>query len=144
MPVLSLAPEDRMQAVLLIDQNTRNDLAVGQPVLLQCHSWVGRYWSSEIREIGERDTDQPPAALAGNGSGVTVVTDARGRQKMVSAAYRGIVRCPRRQRSNRCWGPPGKPGSLYPIEPPRGGHGDWPARHFVPSVRPRENRNRSN
>ncbi|MCA8982230.1 MAG: hypothetical protein KDA76_00590 [Planctomycetaceae bacterium] len=91
MPVLSLAPEDRMQAVLLIDQNTRNDLAVGQPVLLQCHSWVGRYWSSEIREIGERDTDQPPAALAGNGSGVTVVTDARGRQKMVSAAYRGIV-----------------------------------------------------
>ena len=91
LPVMSLAPRDGLQAVLLIDQNSRNDLAVGQAVLLQCQPWSGRYWNSQIAEIGERDTDEAPAALAGAGGGVALTTDPQGRQRMLSAAYRGIV-----------------------------------------------------
>jgi putative peptide zinc metalloprotease protein len=91
-PLLSIAPSEEMQAVLLIDQDHRNDVRIGQPVTMQCRHLPGHYLRGTIHEIGERQTDEAPASLTQKAGGnVATVTDKTGRETLLSSAYRGIV-----------------------------------------------------
>jgi putative peptide zinc metalloprotease protein len=98
-PLMSIAPDANMQAVLMIDQDDRNDIHPDQKVTLQCVHIPGIYLESKIGSIGERETDEAPMSLTQkSGGNLATVTDKQGRETLISTAYRAIVPLPNDQK----------------------------------------------
>lgn len=90
--LLSLAPDDRFQAVLLVDQGDRNDIDVGSEAEIRLEHLPHRTFHGTIREISERHAAFSPRVLSNKAGGeVPTVTDERGRERLMSHAYYATV-----------------------------------------------------
>ncbi len=91
--LLSIAPDEHVQAVLLISQDDRNELQVGTPVLLRCYHLPDRKFEAVITKIAERQTDYAPRQLSNKSGGdLSTVTDQQGREKLADLAYQATVK----------------------------------------------------
>lgn len=90
--LLSVAPDDRFQAVLLIDQADRNDLEEGLTVRLKLDHLSDETYYGKIIEISERHLDFAPNSLSNKqGGDLATVTDEQGRERLTSVAYQATV-----------------------------------------------------
>ena len=91
--LLSIAPDDDVQAVLLVSQDDRNELQVGTPVLLRCYHLPDRKFEAVITKIAYRQSDYAPRQLSNKSGGdLSTVTDQQGREKLAELAYQATVK----------------------------------------------------
>lgn len=91
--LLSIAPDDDVQAVLLVSQDDRNELQVGTPVLLRCYHLPDRKFEAVVTKIAYRQSDFAPRQLSNKSGGdLSTVTDQQGREKLAELAYQATVK----------------------------------------------------
>ena len=90
--ILSIAPDDRYQAVLVIDQADRNDIRVGGEVRIKLDDLPDKVFKGTVAEIGERHLELAPQPLTNKAGGdLPTVTDKEGRERLTSIAYQATV-----------------------------------------------------
>lgn len=90
--LMSIAPDADFEAVLLIDQSDRNDIAVGQDVRIKLDHLPDKTYRGKISDVSERHLEFAPAALTNKAGGdLTTVTDPEGRERLTSPAYQATV-----------------------------------------------------
>lgn len=86
--LLSIAPDDRTQAVLLVDETDRENLAPGKAVELKFEHAPGKTIPGEVVQLADRNADFVPPALSNkNGGSLATATDPQGRERMAQAVY---------------------------------------------------------
>jgi putative peptide zinc metalloprotease protein len=94
--LLSIAPSDRLNAILIIDQGDRNDILVGQTVEIKFDSLPDQTYRGKVKEISERDLEFVPKTLSNKlGGELPTVTDDQGRERLTSNAYQATVQLER-------------------------------------------------
>lgn len=89
----SLAPQPGLAAILLIDQHDRQDIHVGQMVELKPESCPGITLRGEITEISPYHSAYAPRNLSNKlGGQLPTVTEADGRERLISSAYQVSAR----------------------------------------------------
>jgi len=89
--LVSIAPTDQYQAVLLVDQADRDDLAVGRTVRLKVDHLPGVVFTGRLIEYSLRDEEMAPAVLSNKyGGPLPTISDPQG-ERLTSAAYRAVV-----------------------------------------------------
>src|SRR5262249_17263700 len=63
-PLLSVAPDPKFQATLLIDQSDRNDIKVGTEVELKCDHLPDKTYVGEVEKISDEDLKFVPPLLS--------------------------------------------------------------------------------
>ncbi len=91
--LLSIAPDDRFQAILLIDQGDRNDVEVGKTRMrLKFEHLPDRVYEGTLEDISKRHLEFVPELLSAKlGGEVPTVTDSEGRERLLSIAYQATV-----------------------------------------------------
>ncbi|MGQ0635314.1 MAG: HlyD family efflux transporter periplasmic adaptor subunit [Planctomycetaceae bacterium] len=90
--LLSIAPDGRFQAVLLVDQADRVDLATGQELDIKFDHLPNRTYRALVEEISDRHSEFAPNMLSNKAGGdLPTVTDRRGRERLTSHAYQALV-----------------------------------------------------
>ena len=90
--MLSIAPEERFQAVLYIDQEYRNDFQIDQQVELKMEHLPEKIYTSKIERVAHGHRDYVPPTLSNKmGGELPTVTDKDGNEKLTSTAYQAIV-----------------------------------------------------
>ncbi len=90
--VLSIAPNENLQAVLVIDQSHRDDVWEGEPVELKFDHLPSKTYSTTLDTISDRHLEFAPPALSNKSSGeLPTVTDKQGRERLTSIAYQATV-----------------------------------------------------
>jgi putative peptide zinc metalloprotease protein len=93
--LLSIAPDDRREARVIIDQNQRNDVHVGCAVELKCDFDPDTTWAGSLVAIADRDVESVPDALSNKfGGPVATLSAPGGRERLMSYAFEGIVELP--------------------------------------------------
>ncbi|REJ97509.1 MAG: HlyD family efflux transporter periplasmic adaptor subunit [Planctomycetota bacterium] len=88
----SIAPDDRYHAVLLVDQESRDELAVGQPVRLKIEDLADLTLERNLKEISPRSRSTVPPALSNKfGGPLATVTDADGSERLTGRAFEATV-----------------------------------------------------
>ncbi len=90
--VLSLAPDTRFQAVLLVDQSDREDVQRGRRVEIKFDHLPTLAFEGTISQVSERHSEFAPGTLSNkHGGELPTVTDPQGRERLTSAAYEATV-----------------------------------------------------
>ena len=90
--LLTVAPDARLDAVLLVDQGDRNDMQVGRNVDLKVEHMAGRTFHAVIDTISQRYVEFAPRSLSNKlGGEISTVTDAQGHERLTSRAYQATV-----------------------------------------------------
>jgi putative peptide zinc metalloprotease protein len=90
--MLSVAPSERLEAILLVDQSNRNDVFVGQKIRMKFDHIPDRTYEGQVDEISERQLDFAPEALSNKlGGDLATVTDEQGRERLTSSVYQATV-----------------------------------------------------
>ncbi len=90
--VCSIAPTDRFQAVLLIDQADRADVSEGTTVRMKLEHRPDLLVAGAVAEISHRHLEHIPPALSNKYDGpLPTVTDPQGREKLSGIVYRATV-----------------------------------------------------
>ncbi len=90
--LLSIAPDDRFQAILLVDQSDRNDLSEGQDVELKFDHLPDRTYAGKVENISGKEQQFVPQLLSNKlGGELATVSDSQGRERLQSAAYQTTV-----------------------------------------------------
>lgn len=91
--VLSIAPDDRFQAVLLIDQGDREDVRVGQAVEIKLDHLPSEIFEGTVSEMAEIHAEFADTKLSNKtpGGELPTVTDRQGRERLTSIAYEATV-----------------------------------------------------
>ena len=90
--VLSLAPDSRFQAVLLVDQADRGDVNTGQDVDIKFEHLPSEVYEGTVSQIAERHIEYAPGTLSNKSGGeLPTVTDRQGRERLTSIAYEATV-----------------------------------------------------
>ncbi len=90
--LLSIAPDEKFQAIILVDQADRNEMDVGQLVELKFDHMVDRTYEGMVEQISDRDLEFAPEALSNKmGGELPTVTDSQGRERLESKAYQATV-----------------------------------------------------
>jgi putative peptide zinc metalloprotease protein len=90
--VCSIAPDDKFQATLLVDQQDRNDIRVGDEVQLKFDHLPDKTYRGKVEKISDRHLEFVPQLLSNKlGGEVPTTTDDQGRERLVSAAYQTTV-----------------------------------------------------
>jgi putative peptide zinc metalloprotease protein len=90
--VASIAPDDRYQAILLVDQADRGDLEVGRELEIKFEHLPNATYQGTIREISPRHLEFAPDVLSNKqGGDLPTVTDRKGRERLTSHAYQALV-----------------------------------------------------
>ena len=91
-PVSSIAPSDKLQAVLVMDQTERQELVLDREVHLKLEGLPTDVLEGQITEVSHRHLEFAPPGLSIRSQGPLVtVTDDRGREKLSSVSYQAIV-----------------------------------------------------
>lgn len=86
--LLTVAPSQRLVAVAYVDQAQRNELTAGQEVELKFDHMPGEVFHSRVESISRQDREFAPPDLSNKlGGELATVTDASGRERLVSRAY---------------------------------------------------------
>ncbi|TXT32873.1 MAG: Uncharacterized protein FD138_2033, partial [Planctomycetota bacterium] len=90
--VCSIAPDEKFQATLLVDQKDRNDIGIGKVVELKFDSMPAKTYVGKVEKISDRHLEFVPQLLSNKlGGEVPTTTDEQGRERLVSAAYQTTV-----------------------------------------------------
>lgn len=90
--VMSIAPDDRFQAILVVDQADRPDLEVGKEIEIKFDHLADRMYTGKILEIADRHLEFAPETMSNKRGGeLPTVTDPKGRERLTSHAYQAIV-----------------------------------------------------
>lgn len=90
--LFSVAPNERFQAVLLVDQADRGDLEKGQDVEIKFDHLPSQIFTGKIAAISHRHTEFAPGTLTNKAQGeLSTVTDREGRERLTSVAYEATV-----------------------------------------------------
>jgi putative peptide zinc metalloprotease protein len=90
--VLSIAPDSRFQAVLLVDQSDRADVVAGGRVQIKFDHLPAEVYEGTIGEISEHYAAFAPGSLSNKSGGeLSTVTDPQGRERLTSVAYEATV-----------------------------------------------------
>jgi putative peptide zinc metalloprotease protein len=90
--VLSIAPDSRFQAVLLVDQADRGDIWSGQHVEIKFDHLPSQVFEGTIGDISEHYAAFAPGSLSNKAGGdLSTVTDPQGRERLTSVAYEATV-----------------------------------------------------
>ncbi len=90
--LLSIAPDDQFQAILLVDQGDRNDIQAGTEIRLKLDHVPEVTYLGKVAEISERPVEFAPRALSNKSGGdLPTTTDSQGREKLESVAYQATV-----------------------------------------------------
>lgn len=90
--VCSIAPDNKFQATLLVDQKDRNDIEIGRGVELKLDSLPAKTYVGKVEKISDRNLEFVPQLLSNKlGGEVPTKTDEQGRERLVSAAYQTTV-----------------------------------------------------
>lgn len=90
--ISSIAPSDKLQAVLVMDQTEREVLSLDRSVRLKLEGLPTMVWDGKITEISHRHLEFAPSGLSNQFQGPLVtVPDEQGRQKLSSVTYQAIV-----------------------------------------------------
>lgn len=90
--VCSIAPDEKFQATLLVDQKDRNDIDIGKAVELKFDSMAAKTFVGKVEKISDRHLEFVPQLLSNKlGGEVPTTTDDQGRERLVSAAYQTTV-----------------------------------------------------
>lgn len=90
--LLSIAPDERFQAVLLVDQADRGDMEKGQEVEIKFDHLPSEVFEGTIAEISDRHAEFAPGQLTNKSGGeMSTVTDKQGRERLTSIAYEATV-----------------------------------------------------
>lgn len=88
----SIAPNDEIEAVVLVDQADRADVAEGRELELKFEHLPGEVYTGSIATIGRRHLEFAPEPLSNKAGGtLPTVTDAEGRERLVSRVYQATV-----------------------------------------------------
>lgn len=88
----TIAPSDRLQAVLVMDQTEREELILHRRVRLKLEGLPRMVLDGEIKEVSHRHLEFAPPGLSIRSQGPLVsVTDEQGREKLTSISYQAIV-----------------------------------------------------
>ena len=88
----SIAPDNRFQAVLLVDQGDRGDVKSGDRVDIKFDHLPAVTYEGTVGEISEHHLEYAPNALSNKAGGsLATVTDPKGREKLPSIAYEAKV-----------------------------------------------------
>jgi putative peptide zinc metalloprotease protein len=90
--LLAIAPDDRMEAILVIDQGDRESLRANQTVEIRLDHLPDRVFPSRITQISPRSLEFAPEPLSNKyGGPLPTTTDSEGRQKLTSVAYQATA-----------------------------------------------------
>ena len=91
--LLSVAPDDQFQAVLLVDQGDRNDIhRETTEIRLKLDHLPHQVYYGKVAAISSLPVEFAPSALSNKSGGdLATVTDDQGREKLESIAYQATV-----------------------------------------------------
>ena len=90
--LLSIAPSDKMQAILFLDQADRHDVSIGLNVGLKFDHLPNRVFRGTISQIATAHSDFAPETMASKNGGLLATTaDREGREQLQEAAYQATV-----------------------------------------------------
>lgn len=90
--LLSIAPNENYQAVLLVEQKDRSELKLNQDVELKFKHIPDKTFQGKISEISERTLDYAPESLSNKlGGELATFTDDQGRERLMTPAYQSMV-----------------------------------------------------
>lgn len=90
--VLSVAPDNKFQATLLIDQSDRNDIKAGDEVELKFDHLPERTYVGKVEKFSDEPLTFVPPLLSNKlGGQVPTTSDEQGRERLVSPAYQTTV-----------------------------------------------------
>ena len=90
--MLSIAPDRRFQAVLLVDQADRADIDVGRLVEIKFDHLPNEVYEGKVEKISARHVEFAPGPLSNKAGGdLPTVTDHQGRERLTSIAYEATV-----------------------------------------------------
>ena len=90
--LMSIAPDDKFQAILVVDQADRTDLSVGKEIEIKFDHLADRTYTGEILEISDRHLEFAPEMMSNKRGGeLPTVTDPKGRERLTSHAYQALV-----------------------------------------------------
>jgi putative peptide zinc metalloprotease protein len=90
--LMSVAPSEKFEAVLLVDQAHRNDVFLKQRVVIKLDQRPGKVFRGKIVKVSQRPRSIAPKALSIKfGSDMPTVTDAQGREELSRIAYEAVV-----------------------------------------------------
>jgi putative peptide zinc metalloprotease protein len=91
----SIAPDDRREARVIIDQHQRNDIQVGATVELKCICEPGITRTGSLVAIADRDVETVPSELSNKfGGPVPTLTAGDGHERLLTPAFEGLVELP--------------------------------------------------
>ncbi len=91
-PLISIAPNKNYRAILLIDQDHRDDIAVGRDVKLRFYHLPSVTFQCKVAEIAEQQSEFAPAALSNKQGGeLPTVADSSGRERLTNISYQATV-----------------------------------------------------
>jgi multidrug efflux pump subunit AcrA (membrane-fusion protein) len=90
--ICSVAPTNTWQAVIVIDQQDREDIAVGTRVRMKIEELPDTVLEGTVADLSDRHFEFVPAVLSNKyGGPLPTVSDPNGREKATSHAYEGAV-----------------------------------------------------
>ncbi len=88
----TIAPSDKLQAVLVMDQTEREELKLNATVRLKVEGLPASVLEGQITEVSHRHLEFAPKGLSNRFQGPLVtVSDDQGREKLTSITYQAIV-----------------------------------------------------
>lgn len=90
--LLSIAPNDGMQAILYFDQSDRHEVFAGLDIGLKFEHLPGQVFRGTISQIATAHADFAPENLSVKHGGLlSTVTDSQGKEQLHDAAYKATV-----------------------------------------------------
>ena len=90
--LFSIAPKDTMEAVLVVDQGQREDIAVDLPVQFRLDHLPGQVFDGKISMISHRHLENAPPSLSNKyGGPLPTVSGQNGEEQLTSIAYEATV-----------------------------------------------------
>lgn len=90
-PLLTIAPTEHMQAVLLLDQDDRNEIEPGRLVNLRHEHTPGIYHLAAVTRVGQRQTNVAPPALSNRFGGYLVTTTDHQQQEALYGSHYQVL-----------------------------------------------------
>ena len=90
--LLTVAPKDDFNAVLVIDQHDRNDFSTGQAVEMKFEHRPNQTFNGKVELVAETSLELAPKPLSNKfGGDLPTMTDNAGRERLVDSSYQAQV-----------------------------------------------------
>ncbi|MCH2211550.1 MAG: efflux RND transporter periplasmic adaptor subunit [Fuerstiella sp.] len=87
----SIAPNDRLEAVLFIDQSDRNDLQPGHPVRIKFDHLPNQVYEGDVTDLSAQAVAYVPSILSNKTGGPLPTVTEEGRERLTGVAWKARV-----------------------------------------------------